>query len=236
MKRPFKPTVDYWASFGLVDMDFTKDQLAGIGKVAMTYNETEASLYHLMSIAIGMDGSLFSEIAMRINGIDGVVAIISHVAERIGLPEDELVFVRETIGNGGFGFYKKCRDAVIHARSYNAPAGIGVRVERRAQVHEVLLTSEALELLGKHLAVIRHEMDHLADLVLDRKGLLDLVQSDSEKASNERFIRECFARAQECRNRRLSLAPIPEFPAESELRAARDNWKPLSELRIKPQE
>jgi hypothetical protein len=139
MKRPFKPTANYQASLGIVEFDFTKDQLAGIGHVAMAYNEVEERIYNLFGTATELSGRMLPEVFARIGGIDGVIAIIIHGAEKAGLSNSEMEALRETLGEGAFGKYKKCRDAVVHARSFNAPAGVGVRIERRARIQEVLI-------------------------------------------------------------------------------------------------
>jgi len=85
MKRPFKPIVDYRAGFGIVSLDFTKKQFAGIGHVAMAYNVVEESIFRLFGITTELSGQMLVEIFTRIGGIDGVVAIIFYGAEKAGL-------------------------------------------------------------------------------------------------------------------------------------------------------
>ena len=225
MKRPFKPTVDYRASFGIVSLDFTKKQFAGIGHVAMAYNTVEQSIFHLFGIATELSGQMLAEVFTRIGGIDGVAAIIVYGAQKAGLSEREMEALRETLGDSGFGKYKKCRDAIIHAWAFNAPAGIGVRLERRARVQEILMTPPALETLAAHLSILAHEVEHFDDIVVDRRRMLSLSSDDPEKAQSEEYFQECFSRFQDCRNRRLALPPLPEFPAEAVLLLAQRKWE-----------
>jgi hypothetical protein len=227
MKRPFSPTVNYKASLGIVDFDFTKDQLAGIGHVAMAYNEVEERLYNLFGIATGLSGRMLAEVFTRIGGIDGVVAIICHGGEKAGLSPAEMEALRETLGEGAFGKYKKSRDAVVHARSFNAPAGIGYRLERRAKAQEVLLTAEALEILAKHLTCLVYEISHFDDILVDRQGIISLPLDDPTRAEFENYALEWRTRFQDCRNERLGLPSLPDFPTEAELISAHDAWHPL---------
>jgi hypothetical protein len=225
MKRPFKPTVDYRAAFGIVSLDFTKDQFAGIGHVAMAYNMVEERIYHLFGITTELSGQMLAEVFTRIGGIDGIAAIIVYGAQRAGLSEREMEALRETLGDGGFGKYKKCRDATIHAWAFNAPAGIGVRLERRARVQEILMTPTALETLAAHLSILSHEIENFEDIVVDRRQLLNLSSDDPERAQSEEYFQECFSRFQDCRNRRIALPPLPDFPTEAELISAREAWR-----------
>jgi hypothetical protein len=221
MKRPFKPTVNYQASFGIVSLDFTKDQFAGIGHVAMAYNVLEERIYHLFGTATELSGRMLPEVFTRISGVDGVVAIIIHGAEKAGLSDLEMKGLRETLGDGAFGKYKKCRDAVVHARSFNAPAGVGVRIERRARIQEVLMTATALETLAEHLSVLANEVSYFDDILVDRREFLAL-SSDEDRAKFEEYALRWFAWFQDCRNRRLALPPLPDFPPEADLILAQD--------------
>lgn len=225
MKRPFKPTADYRASFGIVSLDFTKKQFAGIGHVAMAYNVVEESIFRLFGIATELSGQMQAEVFTRIGGIDGVIGIIVYGAKKAGLSEREMTALRDTLGDGGFGKYKTCRDAIIHAWAFNAPAGIGVRLERRARVQEILMTSAALETLAAHLSVLAREVESFEDVIVDRRQMLTLSPDDPEKVQSEEYFQECFSRFQDCRNRRLALPPLPEFPDEAELLLAQRRWQ-----------
>jgi hypothetical protein len=224
MKRPFNPTVNYRASFGIVDLDFTKEQFAGIGHVAMAYNEVEGAIFHLFGTATEMSLRMLAEVFTRINGVDGAIAIILHGAQKAGLSAQEMEALRDTLGDGTFGKYKKLRDTIIHARAFNAPAGIGIRIERRARIQEVLMTASALETLAKHLTNLAYEISWFDDIIVDRREA-PTDADDQEKARSEEYFRECLSRFQDSRNQRLALPPLPEFPSEAELLSAQDEWQ-----------
>lgn len=225
MKRPFKPTVNYQASLGIAKADFTKDQFAGIGHVAMAYNDVEESLYNLFGLAAGLTERMLAQVFTRIGGIDGVVAIICRGAAEAGLSVDEMEALQETLGAGAFGKYKTYRDAIIHARSYNAPAGIGVRLERRARWQEVLMTAEALEILASHLAHLAHEITYFDEIVAARLEVTYRSSDDPEREQFEEVAATWMALFRDCRNRRLALPPLPEFPAEEQLLLAQGEWR-----------
>jgi hypothetical protein len=133
MKRPYNPTEQYSAETGDVERDFSRDQLAGIGKVAMAYNVVEEKIYDLFGAVTGLQNQMLAEIYTRIGGMDGSMAIIIHGLTRIGGYEQDFEIIRELMSEKGiFAKFKQYRDAVVHARSLNALAGIGIRRERRA--------------------------------------------------------------------------------------------------------
>ncbi|MSP74978.1 MAG: hypothetical protein EXR12_02455 [Rhodospirillaceae bacterium] len=237
MKRPFKPTVNYKSSLGLPDFDFTQEQFAGIGHVAMAYNEAEEQPYNLFGYALDMKWPMAAEVFTRIGGLDGIVAIIIQAAQDVGLSDREMEALRETVGEGGFGKYKKCRDAVLHARSYNSHAGIGYRLERRAKPQEVLMTAEALEILASHLTPLAHEIQYFEEIIAIRREQKSLDPADLYRASLAGEAVEWLVRFRDCRKRRLALPPLPEFPPEAELLSARGEWqKTLPSLKASSEE
>ena len=175
---------------------------------------------------------MLPEVFTRIGGIDGVIAIIIHGAEKAGLSNSEMEALRETLGEGAFGKYKKCRDAVVHARSFNAPAGVGVRIERRARIQEVLMTTTALETLAAHLSILAHEVSHFDDILIDRREFLTL-SSDEERTKFEEYALAWYGWFRDCRNRRLALPPLPDFPPEAELILAQDAWRDTRLLKLR---
>lgn len=227
MKRPFKPTANYKSSLGLPDFDFTQAQFAGIGHVAMAYNEAEEQLYNLFGYALDMKWPMAAEVFTRIGGIDGIVAIIIHGAKEAGLSDREMDLLRETLGEGGFSKYKKCRDAVVHARSFNSHAGIGYRLERRAKPQEVLMTAAALEILASHLTPLAHEIQYFEEIISIRREQKSVDSDDLYRASLAAEAVEWLVRLRDCRKTRLALPPLPEFPTESELMSARGEWQKM---------
>ncbi len=61
MKRPFASKKTYPAKIGDIKSDFGPEQLAGIGAVAMNYNELEAEIFALFMFATGLNPNLSLE-------------------------------------------------------------------------------------------------------------------------------------------------------------------------------
>jgi hypothetical protein len=164
------------------------------------------------------------EVFSRINGIDGIVAIIKIGARELGVAEPDLLQLNEALGNGVFKLLKSYRDAVVHSRIHNAPLGIGIRLDRRASLFTVLLAKEALDVLYQHLTALRLELRDAAFVIVHAKKLKELGADDPDRAPRVIFQSATSARFREHQRKRQSLPPLPEFPSEPQLKEARDNW------------
>jgi hypothetical protein len=223
MKRPHSTKVPQLVT-GDIERDLTPNQLAKIGAIAFTYNEAEAKITDMFGIVTNLSGQLLLEVATRINGLDGLIAVINSGSKGCGISDQTQRMFEETLGESGFQRLKKYREAVVHARLVSAPHGIGKTVERRARVNEVLLSQSALDALYLHLKAMRAEL-HCAWAVLVTSDALKRSKSDAaKKVLAERDLPNEQARYLECRNQRQALPPIPEFPPESESAEAVSQW------------
>jgi len=212
----FKWAIQNWIS--------PKNSLRAIGRVAMAFNEVENHLFLVFSEATGLNGQLLIDIFSRINGVDGVIAIINAGARNLGLNESESSALGITLGEGVFKKLKKCRDSVIHAISHNALAGIGLQRERQGRFNETLMTEEALGRLYRHLMALRAELSDVITLAFIHQHFASLPDGDPNKALAETDRSDCSAQFLAHRNLRQALPPLPEFPEESELLSVRDAW------------
>jgi hypothetical protein len=172
----------------------------------------------MMVVTIRLPGDLHRDVTSRINGIEGMIAIVKAGAKTLGVSEKIRIFLAESLGDGAFGLFKKYRDAVIHARIVNKTAGIGEFVESRGRHSQVLLTTQALDRFYDHVDALRSELTCLLALLIEDALPMPIADSvDPERSQREAKIREYLAQARAHRNRRLSLPPIPEFSSESEL-------------------
>jgi|GEM_PF-1826785 hypothetical protein len=224
MKRPFASKKTYPAKIGDIKSDFGPEQLAGIGAVAMNYNELEAEIFALFMFATGLNPNLSLEVFTRINGVDGIVEIIKKGANLLGITTPVQTELNDALGKGIFGLLKQYRDAVVHARAYNAPLGVGIRVGRQAALFEVLLTKEALEILYEHISALRLELRDATYVLLSEQKIKERMSDDPERELYESARAMSSARFLEHRQKRQSLRPLPEFPSELQLQQARDNW------------
>jgi hypothetical protein len=231
MKRKIEGELpDYHAAHGNPKLDFTSAQLAGIGAIAMNYNEAENLVEAAFSHATQLHDGLRLDVSTRINGIDGKIEIINKAAEVFGLDEDICKDITISLGEAGFKLIKNYRDAVIHARPLNAPTGIGVRVDRRARIYEVLLTEEALDTPYDHIGMLRAELFEINQLILSAVES-QACRNEPEKGQFAALISIAKVQLRKHRNLRLSLRQLPKFPSESELTKARDIWH-QAQLRV----
>lgn len=208
--------------------DVPQAQLAGIGAIALSYNYAENTINRMLFLAIGMPIALYRDVISRINGIDGKIEIVKRGAkERLCLSPDIQEFISVTLGDGGFKLLKKYRDAVIHARIVNRVTGVGELMESRGKHSEVLLSKAALMGLYQRLEAIRDELAALY-MLMDCKYWIVDDPAEPETAQRESEIPKYFALAQENRQKRLSLPPLPEFPDEAELHALENPASPAT--------
>jgi hypothetical protein len=191
--------------------NFTDDQLIGIGSVAMTYNEAESILHDLMSECIRYPGDPY-EIVSRINGTEGIVKIVSLAAPQMGIDQKE---VAATLKEQGFSHLKPYRDAVIHARIYDAASGVARVPPKHGKRLDILLTVPALKWLTEQFEILSQEMKALLD-AFEYAGRLSRVPKPSgqHRARLEESLQESMARCRTHRTARLSLKPPPKFPEE----------------------
>jgi hypothetical protein len=193
--------------------------LSAIGALALAFNEVEANLDRLFFEVTGLDEHLQLEVSTRIGGIDGKLAIIKRGAEKI-LDNAEFVQLSEMLGKGVFENVKIYRDCVIHARHLNVSTGVGVKVDRQDQVFDVLLSQNALDTAYILLAALRREIAEAIPLIHGMKLLKKIAADDPKRAPFESVTANHRAQFHQYRSERLALPLLPEFPSESELRAA----------------
>jgi hypothetical protein len=61
---------------------FSRQQLEEIGAVAVTFNDAERALHELLGAALRFPGQ-YEVVASRINGMDGIAAIIREAAKNL---------------------------------------------------------------------------------------------------------------------------------------------------------
>lgn len=193
------------------------EQLELVGKVAFVYNEAERMLDWILFAgycsASGMDHRSWTEVTARINGIDGKIELARKSMAYWGIEDPLTGQINETLS--AFSECKTFRDAVIHARVLDAKAGIGARLQRRAELIEVLLTAEALNGLAMRLFILRNELvavayiiQHARVLSLDRRKIISWQDSAPHGAA----LPDGRAQFQKYRTQRRNLPPLPKFP------------------------
>jgi hypothetical protein len=207
-----------------IERDLSSKQLARVGAISFAYNNAEDKLTDLFAAATNLEDSLVLEVATRINGLDGIIAIILAGAKGLGVSDETLRLIEDTLGENGFQKLKKYREAVIHARLVSAPNAIGQTIERRAKINEVLLSQEALDALYVHLNAINLELGAIGPILFVAKAVKSTSFPVPLVELAERELPNVMAQYQDYRNQRQALPPIPAFPSESEFQEAASQW------------
>lgn len=210
MKRPrSKRPVKYGS--GTFEQDFSKDQLAGVGMVALMFNHAERIIDGLFHSAVQLHTRFYPHVTSRINGIDGKIEIIHVGLRHMGFDAELRNEIQECLGKGAFGHAKSLRDAVVHARILDSELQIGETAPRQGKTYEILLKPAALWALAHYIASIGAEIASTGALV---DSYLNLVRGHDgpDKEQLEAKFRECFAQRRSHRMYRLSLPQLPEFP------------------------
>lgn len=219
---------------GDIRKDLSDAQLAGIGSIALAYNEAEALIDILVSLVLGLLTNTANEVTSRINGIDGKIELAKIGMRELGADENTIGLLGQSLGDAGFKEYKKYRDAVIHARILHAPSGIALSPAKRGKLDEVLLTVDALNGLYNRLTLVRLELIEACNVAIrlfsERRWApvraiamqaatppleRALGLFDPPKRQYEQEIQEALSRYLQHQKRRLSLPPLPQFPEES---------------------
>lgn len=215
MKRNYisrKPT----SRFVDAKRSLSKEQLAGIGAVAIAYNYAEQTIDRMLPPALGLTVTTYKGVVTRINGMDGKIEIIKDAALDLGMPEEMQKFLSVSLGQDNFGLFKKYRDAVIHTKIFDPALGIGELIERRGKHMQVLITAEALDSLYEHIVALTNEIFPFLRMFMNIRKAMNPARDDKEKKLLLADILTYFSQAQAHRNNRLSLKPLPKFPQEPE--------------------
>lgn len=224
MKRKPPGKSDYHATWGDIKADFSAEQLQAIGAVAMNYNEMEFFIDTIFLVATNIPDSLSLEVSTRINGIEGKLEIIKQAIKQYDLDPADVTQINVVLGDEGFMLLKRYRDAVVHARAFNVPMGIGVKIDRRASMYEVLLTTSALNALYDRITATRHELHDAFSLIAIARAIKRFAADDPRTRSLAGAKSSYTAQFREHLSRRRSLPPLPAFPSELELKESRDEW------------
>lgn len=187
-------------------------QLALVGACALTFNELQEAQHWTFGGCINFPGP-FSMVSSRINGSDGIVALISYTARAISLREDVEKLVINTLENG-FGEVKSLRDAVIHARLIDMRTSIGLSRGRQAKEDIVLLSEDALQGLYHRLLYLKEELINCG-FIIDNHQRISKGGSEKDIAQLEESIQGAIARLRLYQSQRLSLPPLPPVPDQA---------------------
>ncbi len=198
--------------------NYTAKQLELIGSIAVLYNGCEHILHNAVGHCIEYRGNT-RDITTRINGTEGLIAIIVSTSPRLlGVEPPDHEAIKATLEQDGFSRLKSYRDAVVHSMPYNQLMGVGRSPGRRGKSVDVLLAEPALQWLATALSLLRDEMSEMASLLLVA-GTLNL-QADlppERRKPLEEALPIAKARFHEAQAVRRKHRTPPKFPDVSDL-------------------
>jgi hypothetical protein len=196
--------------------------LAGIGAVAILFNELEALLDSVLYRGLGLNGDLWLETVKRISSFDSkyelaLLVIDNYQRYATNLFEAQNWTFSEVAKNtyGQFRRVKSYRDAIVHARVFDSERGIGEKITYKAKIDQILLTTEALEALYAQMVILKRELEiifGLFDLMHAAIFLGQKVGFDKNKLPPLPEVSEQIKALAARQKQRLSLPPIPNFP------------------------
>ena len=202
--------------------DFSEEQLAGIGAVAMAFNECESIIDALLIVALGgIPAQLFDEVMTRFGGLDVKVDIAKKAAANVlGFEKANLAAVVAALDE--LLEYKRYRDAIVHAKLTNRKSGIGLVFKRGGKAYEILLTAKALNALYQRLWSLKKDLDTISVtfdirgyyLALDRAREMIKERDASWTPDVVEEHNELLAVVEENHKKRQSLPPLPGFPED----------------------
>lgn len=192
--------------------DLSTEQLAGIGAVAVAWNEIEFMLDVVLYSGEKRPASCLQDDLPR-KRLDEKIRHAGTAIVRWGLSSEAMRCFENTAA--AFSTFKELRNAVIHSRVFDSWNAIGHRFTPKGQLQEVLISAAALEWLYQQLLALCFELRCLLavfDLVrtteiAEKRGLIRPGQVDPIPE-----VRDWLARMDKTRSDRESLGPAPQFP------------------------
>ncbi len=196
---------------------YTEKQLIEIAAIALTWNQVDAQVDYLLLVALRLPPSLYLDITKRINGMDGKIQILRLRSEQAQiLTKEAKACVKLSLD--AVEEYKKYRDAIVHSITFDVDRGIAQRIGSRAEIHQILVTIDALSGLYQRLAILQDELQNVGLLyrVADEidASIIYPAERDPFQARRTRDVPVAISLVQEYQNCRRSLPPLPEFPEE----------------------
>jgi hypothetical protein len=215
--------------FGDILQSTSLEQRAWIGAVALAYNDAESALHKLAASCL-ITGCPPYSIISRINGSEGIIAIIDETVAGMGMSADLQKLFKGSLEEHGFAYLKGLRDAVIHAQLFDSSTGLATAPGKRGKRREeVLLSSVALEGLYQRLVILRRELRALETITSCTKAirLMNVFGAidDQRLKYNEQDIQAAISQCRLHQTRRQSLPQFPKFPEPPEMDELLQKWR-----------
>jgi hypothetical protein len=196
---------------------YTTAQLAEVGAVVLIWNQINTFVDWLLHMALVLPHSMFWEVGPRI-ALENKINLLRIRAERSRLLNDDaracIKYSLDAIQE-----YNTFRNRIVHSVPFDADLGIAHMTSPRAEMHQVLVTTEALSALYQRMKLLLgelREIDVLYRLADDRSTHNARLRTISDPRERQRLLTVPvhIARVQEVQKARRSLPPLPLFPED----------------------
>ena len=197
-------------------VDYTKEQLAEIGAIAIVWNHIDSFVDWLLHICLGGPISLMWAVGRSIGSVEAKLDLLTLAASQSRILDDE---ARACISDSlsAIKEYKTYRDRIVHSVSYNADLGIAHWTDRKAKMHQSLVTIEALSALYERMKLLLDELPEI-DLLFrlsNEEQAHKVYKTNTADPIARRRDNDIPWQTKRCRERqnlRHSLPLLPFFP------------------------
>lgn len=199
--------------------NFSKDQLAWVGAVAMAYNEAELALQIAFINSTDYPCNTIDMVTRL--GVGQLPRFVLDAVKHYAQGDKAIVKLAEAaLMADGFTQLKSYRDGVVHATLTDAATLVGT-VPNKGRAEAVLLSEKATEGLFHRLCFIRSEISEITEILSSTRSLRWSDVSDIRHARHkeqlEQSIRVATDRLAQLQKQRKRLPPLPAFPKGSQL-------------------
>ena len=215
MKRKFQ-IPNSGSSFGDLKKDLTQEELAGIGAVAILYNELEYGVDMLTALTLRLPQAYWLPAVKRIGSSDSKIELVRMAADEFDRHltiYNQSEFLIGSVVKGtldGTSLCKKLRDAVVHCRVYNSQSKVAVKTDRGIPT-EVLVSRAATDWLYATMQNLIQEQNQVYGLFSYSRYELNPVGDRAKLLPGPEFLK-CFSQLPILQKSRQSLGPPPTFP------------------------
>jgi hypothetical protein len=188
--------------------------LKNFAACCLEWNLIENSINAALVICLSIPGSLRLEVASRINGIEGKVAIIKAALKKhLGFAEPDYVCFVDVFGRALR--FKKYRDGIAHSRPIYAGQQIAPTVMNQGDLYETLISTEHLGIFYEHLVALYGELRIVIITIQAMQRAAKRGRTPGVRGEIEAIVRDGIAQVRSHQQTHKSLPPLPRFPQES---------------------
>jgi hypothetical protein len=191
---------------------YSKEQLQEVGAVTLIWNQVDVFLDWLLWVALNLPFPVGLEVTSRMSGIEAKVDILRKIARRAELLNEEArAAIKQTLD--GVIECKRYRDNIVHSVPYDIDKGIAHRRNRRAELHQSLVTLEALTGLYERIRLLLDELREvdLLHRLADKAGAMVAYGEEEFDLLDRRRMRNVSLQTSQLADRqkvRLALKPL----------------------------